>query len=108
MYLDSQGEEEKTPDYYEHSGHDSLNHRIETYHLENLSDHVIEEKAEEEEASTVQVNTNKQTVEAFSTLTDCYEDDIRIMEEDSVSRRSINTSQINIKRTNDFGNNSFL
>jgi hypothetical protein len=44
---------------------ESLNHRVETYHLEDLGSQVIEEKAEEEEASTVHVYSNKPSTEDF-------------------------------------------
>lgn len=90
---------------------ESINHRAESYHLEDLGDQVIEEKAEEEETSTVQVYTNnKDITEGFNTNIDCEisDDDIKIMDEDGISRRSINSSLINIKRTKMFGAKSDL
>jgi hypothetical protein len=90
---------------------ESINHRAESYHLEDLSNQVIEEKAEEEETSTVQVYTNnRDNTEGFNTNFDCEisDDDAKIMDEASISRRSINSSLINIKRTKMFGVKSEL
>lgn len=106
---------ESPDDYYEnpyqdHHLDDSFNHRVETYHLEDLGSQVIEEKAEEEETSTVHVFTNKPITEEYSSVADAdiSDDDAKITDEASVSRKSINSSMVNIKRTKMFGNKSTL
>lgn len=82
--------------------------RVETFHLEDLTSQIIEEKAEEDETTTNQMITNKE-FEKFSSNADVEsEDDIKIMDEASVSRRSINSSLINIKKTKVFGRKSDL
>lgn len=89
---------------------ESMNNRVESYHLEDLGSQVIEEKAEEEETSTVQVHTNRLTNDEYSSMAeaDVSDDDAKVMDEASISRRSINSSVINIKRIKLFGNQSML
>ena len=89
---------------------DSINNRVEWFHLEDLGSQIIEEKAEEEETTTNQVFTNKEVTEPFSSVIEVYNsgEDTQILDEASVSRRSINSSVINIKKAKIFGNSTQL